>query len=150
MTIAEEPFDSPDARKLRELHSEDLAQRYGGDLEPGKKPTAEDTTAFLVARDDAGRAVGCGALRALDAGAVELKRMYVHPEVRRTGLGRALLAALEQAAAARGFTRVRLETGTAQHEAMSLYESAGYRRVPCWGAYAVSPISICYERELPG
>jgi putative acetyltransferase len=103
---------------------------------------------FLVARDVAGKALGCGALRHLEPGAAELKRMYVRPEARGRGLGRALLDALEAEARRLGIRVLRLETGFKQHEAVGLYERAGYRRIPCFGAYADGAVSICYEKEM--
>jgi putative acetyltransferase len=145
--IGPEPFDSPDASELRAELAADIAGRYGRDTEPGVKPTAADIAVFLVARDAAGRAVGCGALRELDGG-VELKRMYVRPAARGTGVGRAILAALEAEARRRGHDRVVLETGTLQHEAIALYERAGYVPVPCFGAYAGVATSRCFARDL--
>ena len=124
--------------------------RYGYDSEPGEKPTAADISVFLVARDPAGHALGCGALRHLEPGAAELKRMYVRPEARGSGLGRAILTALETEAKRLGVAVLRLETGHEQHEAIGLYERAGYERIPCFGAYADGPVSICYERTLTG
>ena len=75
--------------------------------------------------------------------------MYVRPESRGTGVGKLLLAALEDEARALGAERVVLETGVAQPESIGLYERAGYRAVPCYGAYAVSSSSRCFERVLP-
>ena len=148
--IAAEPFDGPDGAELLAGHAAELIHRYGHDTEPGAKPTAADVTVFLVARDDEGRALGCGAMRDLEPGVAELKRMYVRPEARGRGLGRAILEALEDEARRRDVTVLRLETGHAQHEAVGLYERAGYRRIPCWGAYAEGDVSICYEREIAG
>jgi len=79
---------------------------------------------------------------------MEVKRMYVRPAGRGRGLGRALLAALEREAAALGAVSVVLETGPLQTEAIALYESAGYRRIPCFGVYAGAPQSLCYGRTL--
>jgi putative acetyltransferase len=146
--IAAEPFDSAEAAALLDGHAAELVGRYGYDAEPGAKPTAADISVFLVARDADGRALGCGALRHLEPGAAELKRMYVRPEARGQGLGRMLLEALEAEARRLGVGVLRLETGYEQHEAMALYEDAGYQRIPCWGAYAEGPVSLCYERRL--
>jgi ribosomal protein S18 acetylase RimI-like enzyme len=74
--------------------------------------------------------------------------MFVRPAARGRGVARRLLAALEEAAAARGYTTVRLETGTGQHEAIRLYTSAGYRPIPCFGAYVEEPTSVCFEKRL--
>ena len=143
------PFDHPDAVALRTAQRAELTERYGTpDSEPGPAPTAADTTVFLLARDAAGRAIGCGALRALGDGAGEVKRMYVVPSRRRSGVARAVLAALEEEAVRRGWTLLKLETGTEQPDAMAFYERHGYRRTPNFGHYADSELSVCYEREL--
>jgi putative acetyltransferase len=144
VTIRPEPVD---AALLAESQDE-LIARYGQDTEPGTKPTEADLAVFLVARGAGGEAVGCGALRVLDDETVELKRMYVRPAARGRGVGRALLGALEREAARLGATRVRLETGPLQPDAIGLYEAAGYRPIPCWGAYSEAPLSRCYERRL--
>jgi GNAT superfamily N-acetyltransferase len=145
--IVPEQFDSPDAdRLMAELRAE-LDERYGGDFEPGTKPTAEDVTVFVVAREN-GRALGCGALRSLGEPVVEIKRMFVRPEARGRGIGAAILGALEQQAVEHGFRVVRLETGPLQPEALRLYERAGYREIPCFGAYAAGAASRCFERRI--
>jgi ketosteroid isomerase-like protein/GNAT superfamily N-acetyltransferase len=147
--VAPEPWDSPEGTELREELQAELIARYGHDTEPGEKPRAQDAAAFLIARDPDGRPVGCGALRALgEDHAVELKRMYVRPQDRGRGLGWVILAALEAEAERLGFAIVRLETGDLQHEAMALYRAAGYREIPCYGAYAHGPVSRCFERRL--
>jgi ketosteroid isomerase-like protein/GNAT superfamily N-acetyltransferase len=147
--IEPEPFDSPDAVALRDALEAELCARYGGHAEPGPKPTADDTAAFLVARDAGGRAVGCGALRPLEDGAVaELKRMYVRPEDRGRGLGWVILIALETEAERLGYPVLRLETGDFQPEAMSLYRAAGYREIDCADTNVSGPHSRCFERRL--
>lgn len=146
--IAPAPFDGPDARLLRDELTADLHGRYGKETEPGVKPTAADLLVFLVARDGDGAPLGCGGLRRLDADTVELKRMYVRHAGRGRGIARRLLAALEAEAVRHGARRVLLETGELQHEAIGLYASSGYGPVPCWGAYADSPISRCFGRDL--
>ncbi len=74
--------------------------------------------------------------------------MYVVPAARGRGLARAILNTLEDRAAALGASRVVLETGDKALAALGLYESAGYARLPCFGAYAASPTSICFEKRL--
>jgi GNAT superfamily N-acetyltransferase len=150
MTFAVTDFADPAVLALAAAQQEELRERYRGDLEPGVKPTAEDVLLAVVLRDADGTPIACGALRALDDQAVELKRMYVVPAARRRGLARAVLARLEDEARARGFTIARLETGELQHEAINLYASAGYRPIPCFGHYAGISLSRCFERALEG
>jgi putative acetyltransferase len=149
LIIRTEPFDSADAIALREELSADLHDRYGGDSEPGVKPSIRDTLVFLVARDPYDEtALGCGALRRVDEQTIEIKRMYVRPGGRGHGTGMRILEALECEAAARGATRVVLETGDEQREAIGLYERHGYEPIPCFGAYAGSELSRCFAKDL--
>ena len=145
------PWADPIGDTLRTAQQDEISARYGvPDSEPGPKPTAADITVFLVAFDEAehgGRlAVGCGGLRELDGSHGEIKRMYVIPERRGTGLSVAILSALEDEARGRGWDRVVLETGDRQPDAMRLYEREGYTRIPNFGYYADSELSICYEK----
>jgi len=147
ITIEREPFDSPTAQALREEQRAELIARYGFDSEPGAKPTSADVPIFLVARST-GDPIGCGGLRPIEPGLVEIKRMYVRPGERGNGFGKLILQALEDEARALGAERVVLETGVAQPESMGLYQRAGYTEIPCFGAYAGEPLSRCFERCL--
>ena len=93
------------------------------------------------------RAVACGGLRAIDATSGEIKRMFVPMEHRGRGLSRVVLAGLEEQARSLGWTRLLLETGDQQPEAIGLYESAGYERIPNFGHYADSDNSLCFAKD---
>jgi GNAT superfamily N-acetyltransferase len=140
-------WDDPAGEALRAQQRVELIATYEGDAEPGAKPTASDVNVFVVAYAD-GVAVGCGALRELDAEAAEIKRMFVLPEYRGRGISRLVLEALESHARVHGWTTLKLETGTLQAAAIALYESAGYRAIEPWGAYAESPFSLCYAKAV--
>lgn len=134
---------------LRTRMLAEVAMRYGtDDNEPGPPPTAETAAVFLVAFETDGTAIGCGALRAIDDEHGEVKRFFVAPDRRGSGVARAILGALEDEARARGWTRLVLETGARQPEAMRFYEREGYRAIPAFGHYAESPESRCYEKVL--
>ncbi|HEU0300314.1 MAG TPA: GNAT family N-acetyltransferase [Longimicrobium sp.] len=130
--------------ELSATYSEPGANHFG--LEP--EEVAEGRGAFLVVRLD-GTPVGCGAVRLLDAETGELKRMYVAPAARGTGLGRRLVAALEAEARALGARRLVLETGTRQHAALALYRATGFVAIPLYGEYQRSAqTSVCLGKEL--
>ncbi len=78
----------------------------------------------------------------------EVKRMYVVPAARARGLARVMLAHLEAAAAAAGAEAMILETGSAQPEAIALYESSGYTPIPSFGLYKDSPLNRCFAKPL--
>jgi putative acetyltransferase len=122
-------------------------QRHGLSLEAIFQPQVR----FFVARRE-GRAVGCGGVALLDDFA-EVKRMYVRPTARGSGVADALLARLEVEALAAGLTVVRLETGTRQEAAVRFYERRGFRRCGAFGDYAAMPAekiaaSLFYEKLL--
>jgi putative acetyltransferase len=94
-----------------------------------------------------GDVVAVGAIQALDRETAEIKRMYVVPAARGNGYGRAMLAALETYATARGHTRARLETGSYLPVALGLYRAAGYRSIPAYGEYVGNPDSRCFEKD---
>ncbi|GIJ79273.1 Acetyltransferase (GNAT) family protein [Micromonospora phaseoli] len=150
VSIDHEPWESTDAARLRAAQRTELDARYGSDdHEPGAPPTAETVSVFLVARDPDGTAVGCGGLRFLAPGRAEIKRMYVTPPARGTGVAVAILHALEGEARTAGVRTLVLETGTAQPDAMRFYEREGYRRIDNFGPYLGEPLSVCYARDLP-
>lgn len=147
-TIEERPWNDPAGTALREAQRAELDARYGSDdHEPGPPPSGEDVSYFVVATAG-GHTVGCGALRELDGSSAEVKRMYVEPQSRGTGVAAAILEALETAATDRGWTTLRLETGTLQPDAQRFYRRAGYHEIPLFGSYVGSELSVCFERRL--
>ncbi|WP_326944024.1 GNAT family N-acetyltransferase [Amycolatopsis sp. NBC_01307] len=142
-------WDDPDAVRLREAQRVELDARYGtDDHEPGALPTAETMAVFLIARDRDGTAVGCGGLRPLGPDSAEIKRMYVDPAARGTGVATALLRALEDHARELGIPRLLLETGTGQPDAMRFYQREGYEPIEAYGPYRGVSISRCFARDL--
>ena len=75
------------------------------------------------------RVVAMGALKRLAGNRAEIRRMRVHPSLQRRGLGREMLLALEQRAAALGFLTLTLETTVGQVAAMEMYVKAAYQEV---------------------
>jgi putative acetyltransferase len=114
-------------------------------LDPNE--VAEGTGAFMVAFSR-GQPIGCGAVRKLDADTAEFKRMYVTPEARGRKVGRAIVMALEAESRRLGVTRIVLETGVRQPEALALYAATGFERIPAFGDYVGCPLSICMAKKL--
>lgn len=125
-----------------------LAELYpAGGIEAAAPETLQHPNVSLITARVDGTPVACGAC--IDEGDyVEVKRMYVLPACRGLGLGRQLLDAMEAHVRRGGGKLVRLSTGTAQTEALELYESAGYRRCPPFGGHRANAQSICMEKPL--
>lgn len=129
------PAGTGDAADLVAAMVAEMRDLYEGlDLEAPDMPRAGPAELgppgglYLVGYRD-GVAVCGGGIKRLPDGACEIKRMYVVPSARRTGVARALLAALEDAARGMGYRLARLDTGERQPHAQAFYEASGYRRV---------------------
>lgn len=139
--------DSADLLALIAALDDDIEARYPRHRMVGL-PAAPGGLFFLVVAYLVGTPVGCGALRELAPGRGELKRMYVSPWVRRRGVARRVIAVLEAEAVRRGYAAVLLETGVRQPEALALYKSCDFRRIPAFGEYVGSELSVCLEKDL--
>jgi DNA-binding MarR family transcriptional regulator/GNAT superfamily N-acetyltransferase len=132
--IREDPR-SADAQRCLQRYYAELAARFpsGFELHADDAPDEDELVppggCMLVARLS-GEPVGCGAMRTLEPGVGELKRMWVSPEVRGLGVGRRLLAELERVAAGRKLRILRLDTNGSLAEALRLYRTSGYREIP--------------------
>jgi GNAT superfamily N-acetyltransferase len=149
--VRREDVTSPVAAALIAALNAELSERYpevgANHFRLDVAEVEEGRGAFLVAR--AGDAPGgCGAIRRIDGDTGEIKRMYVAPALRGRGIGARLLAALEAEARRLRLTRVVLETGARQPEALALYRRAGYVEIPPFGEYVGSPLSVCMEKRL--
>ena len=148
VTIVEEAWNSADGARLRDDMRSELAARYNIPDQEVEAPTAETVNVFLVARDLDGVAVGCGALRVLDDGTGEVKRMYVSPPARGTGAATGILRGLQNHARQLGVDTLVLSTGTEQPDAMRFYEREGYQRTEGYGPYVGQPMARCFSIEL--
>lgn len=129
------------------MHSE-LAARYDMPDQETEPPTAETIGVFLIARDPDGHATGCGALRPLGDGTAEIKRMYVIPRARGTGVATRILRALEDHARRREISTLVLATGTRQPDAIRFYKREGYQPSDGYGPYVGEPMAKCFTLQL--
>lgn len=136
----------PEATALLDELSACLADITGSsgrssfDLEDVRLPGA----LFVLARNAAGEAVGCGAFRPMGEGTAEVKRMYAQF----AGAGFAILTHLEAAAREFGYHRLRLETRLVNQRAVAFYEKHGYARIPNFGEYAGRTEAVCFEKII--
>lgn len=147
--IVEVDFLDPRAVALREAMIAERLELYGAQREDASGAAEEidlDTVivCLLVLVD--GEPVGTATLRHL-RDLVEIKRMYLLPGTRGTGLARRLLAATEERAAA-VTDRVVLHTGERQAPAIALYRRAGYEPIEVYPPYDTVPESLCFTKDL--
>jgi len=149
------PYDHPDATALIDEVQREYVRRYGEkDVSPVDPAQFSPPRGLFLVGYLGDRPVASGGWRVRDAdpdlvdGDVEVKRMYVVPAARGRGLARMVLAELEHTARAAGHLRVMLETGVRQPEAIALYRSCGYTRVPSFGTYKDSPDSVFLGKRL--
>ncbi len=147
--VAVDPTTPEAAQLIAELTSElaglyEHAEDGSGDYRP------EDVipkSLFLVGRYG-NEAVACGAIRPLEAGVAEVKRMFVKAKYRGRGFSKQILVSLEMAAKEMGYETLRLETGDRQDAAIALYERSGYQQTNLFGMYRHSTQSVCFEKHL--
>jgi GNAT superfamily N-acetyltransferase len=151
-------FGAPVAQTLVAAAQAELTQRYGSADENPIESVEFDPPegGFLVAWR-AGVPVACAGWRTISHFAgingvpedvAELKRMYVSPQARGTGVAAALLSALEDSVRESGMRRMILETGERQPEALRFYEKSGYSRIPNYGYYKNEPDCVSFARDL--
>lgn len=148
ITVQDESPASQDAVMLLDALSDALEGITGSggrasfDINDMDDPKA----VFAVARDSAGLAVGCGALRPMDMDTAEIKRVFAREQGK--GVGSAVVEYLEQRAKALGFTALRLETRVVNERAVTFYLSLGYVRIPNYGRYAGREEAVCFGKTI--
>ncbi|MFB4301776.1 GNAT family N-acetyltransferase [Actinomadura sp. NTSP31] len=153
-------WDDPVAATLRDAMQAEMESRYADRVAkilaaaaaPERKADGTlgveaEQVVYVGVAYAGGTGVGHIALRRY-GGDVELKRMYVAPAHRGSGVAAALLAAAERAARSLGASRVVLQTGDRQPDAVRLYEREGYTRIPVFPPYEWLTFSICMEKSL--
>lgn len=104
-------------------------------------PYARPGGALLLARDDTGRALGCVGIREYQAGACEIKRLYVHESARRQGIGRLLVRAAMDQARAMGYTEMLLTTLPDEMPGVvAMYRSLGFEDTDAFGHHGGQPV----------
>jgi putative acetyltransferase len=140
--------DHPDFRTMVISLDEDLNLRNGDIQRQYDRYNKIDQIkhAIVIYLED--KPVGCGCFKRFDDHSVEMKRMFVLPELRGQQLAARMLQELENWAAEEGNTTAVLETGRRQVEAQRLYSIAGYSKIQNYGQYVGMDDSLCYRKEL--
>jgi GNAT superfamily N-acetyltransferase len=152
-TVPRVSADHPDVERFVTALLQEMAERYDDD--PDTIERTDPGAAFVLLLDDDGTPLGSGAVQRLskskpdaapDHG--EIKRVYLVPSARGRGLSRLLMSTLVDLARELGYTWLQLETGDVQPEAIGLYESSGWTRVPNYGQYENDPRSLCFGLSI--
>lgn len=146
--VAPESPLSADATALLDALSDTLADMTGasGRASFDLADVTHERSLFVLARDETGQALGCGALRPHEPGVCEIKRMFARPDSK--GVGTAILKHLEGAALAMGYREAVVETRVVNDNAVRFYRAHGYRQIANYGRYAGRPEAICLGKTL--
>ena len=138
----------PEARALLAALSLTLHQITGSDGQASfdVRDVQGDRACFAIARAGDGTSLGCGAIRPLEPGIAELKRMFAVPGTR--GVGSAVLGFLERQALVFGYGQVWLETRRVNERAVAFYDKHGYRPIANFGRYVGRPEAVCLGKAL--
>jgi ribosomal protein S18 acetylase RimI-like enzyme len=147
-TVTIRPFEPRDQQAARVLILDGLGEHFGY-IDETRNPDLDDIAAnfitpgnvFVIAQID-GKLIGTGALIGEDAHTGRIVRMSVRRQVRRQGIGRALVEHLVGVARQCGFTRVLVETNNDWADAIGLYERCGFAE------YARDEVSVYLMLEL--
>jgi ribosomal protein S18 acetylase RimI-like enzyme len=145
ITVAAGPQDIADARMLFEEYARWLGvdlcfQGFEQELKLLPGDYAGPRGRLFLARDpESGEAAGCIALRPFAGDTGEVKRLYVRPAYRGTGLGAALAARVIGAAREAGYRRLVLDTLAHMQSAIGLYRRLGFTEIPAY-----------YDNPIPG
>ena len=125
-------------QQVRELFGEYVAwlgldlcfQNYDKELAELPGDYAPPSGRLLLALDDDGEAMGCAALRDLNEGTCEMKRLFVRPAARGQGLGWKLARMIVDEARAYGYRRIRLDTLPGKMDrAIAMYRVLGFKDI---------------------
>lgn len=140
--------DNEDFRQLVALLDEYLALMDGAEHDFYAQFNKIDKLRNVVVAYENETAIGCGALREYEPQLAEIKRMFVRPENRGSGVAGKILTELEDWAKELDFSECILETGVKQIAAVRLYQKSGYERIPSYGQYLNIENSICLRKII--
>lgn len=151
LTIGRETPSQPEVQSLLDEADARFASLYPAESRFGSTVAGllAQNVRFFVARL-AAQAVGYGGYALTSDGCAELKRIFVKPAARGTGVGRQIIFAIEQEAKAEGVVTLLLETGVKSVEALRLYQRLGYTRRGPFGSYGPDPLCVFMEKPLAG
>jgi N-acetylglutamate synthase-like GNAT family acetyltransferase len=148
MRILETQPNTQDAISLMEQLSNSLEVITGdsGKNSFNSNDVCVPRSLFVVAYNEDGEAMGCGAIRPINEDIAEVKRMFA--KTKAVGVGSEILQHLENQARKLGYSALWLETRLINKRAVSFYEKRGYHRISNYGKYVNKPEAICFEKNI--
>ena len=151
------PYGTPAATELLAAMDAEMGALYGdarevrdpamGELIDVALTVHPEQMVAAVGAFDSDDLVGHAALRPFED-ALEVKRVIVRSDHRGQGISKLLMLEVEAIARERGVSRLVLQTGDRQHEAVALYLRIGYVPIDRFGAYAPIPFFLCFGKTL--
>lgn len=135
-------------KKLVDLLDADLAERDGDETAFYSQFNGISQLKHCILYSENGTPLGCGAFKHFDDQSVEVKRMYVRPDMRGKGIASKVLLALETWAHELDYTYCVLETGMRQPEAIALYRKNGYLLTANYPPYEGIENSVCFKKKI--
>ena len=135
-------------KMLVKLLDDDLNTRYGTLQKEYDKFNSLDSIKNVIVAYQDSEPVGCGSFKEYDNNTIEIKRMFVKPENRGSGLANKILYALEDWGNELGYTKSILETGIGQPEAIRFYTKCEYKIIESFGQYLGNSNSVCMGKSL--
>ena len=148
MSIVRTTSADKDFKLLVEQLDQELWSRYGEEEAAYAPLNKIENNSTVVLAYFNQQPVGCGCFKTHDVLTAELKRMFVKPEHRGKGVGPAIINELEAWARQLSFSRIVLETGIKQPDAIALYKKSGYVIIPSYPPYDNMETSICMSKSL--
>ena len=148
ITLLRTDSDNSDFHALVILLDQELRERDGEEHAFFAQFNKLDNIRHVVLAFRDKQPAGCGAFKEYTPGIAEVKRMFVHPDFRRSGIAGAILSELEIWAREIGFSTCILETGIRQPEAINLYHKMNYTDIPNYGQYDGVESSVCMVKQI--
>lgn len=148
MRIIETQPNTQDAINLMEELSKNLEFITGdsGKNSFNSNDVCVPRSLFVVAYNENGEAIGCGAIRPINEYVAEVKRMFA--KTKAIGVGSEILQHLENQAQKLGYSALWVETRLINKRAVSFYEKKGYHRISNYGKYVNKPEAVCFEKNI--
>ncbi|AGF57159.1 N-acetylglutamate synthase-like GNAT family acetyltransferase [Clostridium saccharoperbutylacetonicum] len=148
MKITETQANTQDAINLMEELSKSLEFITGdsGKNSFNSNDVSVPRSLFVVAYNEEGEAIGCGAIRPINEEVAEVKRMFA--KTKAIGVGSEILHYLENGAKKLGYSALWLETRLINERAVRFYEKNGYHRISNYGKYVNKPEAVCFEKNI--